>query len=86
MPQPSNYSPSYVNVPCARSATMPASPSQCGPRFDRSPRDWVPDGIAPGREALKRLQRENSELKRTNEILTTASRLSPQAVLDRPAK
>ena len=38
------------------------------------------------REELQRLQRENVELKRTNEILKTASAYFAQAVLDRRAK
>lgn len=38
------------------------------------------------REELHRLQRENVELKRTNEILKTASAYFAQAVLDRRAK
>jgi transposase-like protein len=38
------------------------------------------------RAELKRLQRENFELKRANEILKTASAYFAQAVLDRRAK
>ena len=38
------------------------------------------------RGELKRLQRENVELKRANEILKTASAYFAQAVLDRRAK
>jgi transposase len=38
------------------------------------------------REELHRLRRENVELKRTNEILKTASAYFAQAVLDRRAK
>jgi len=38
------------------------------------------------RAELKRLQRENAELKRANEILKTASAYFAQAVLDRRAK
>ena len=38
------------------------------------------------REELKRLQRENSELKRANEILRKASAFFAQAELDRRAK
>ena len=38
------------------------------------------------RAELKRLQRENVELKRANEILKTASAYFAQAVLDRRAK
>ena len=53
-----------------------------------------PSGIpasAPGlttseREELKRLQRENFELKRANEILRKASAFFAQAELDRRAK
>ena len=48
-------------------------------------------GARPGlttteRDELKRLQRENVELKRANEILKTASAYFAQAVLDRRAK
>jgi transposase len=48
-------------------------------------------GTRPGlttteRDELKRLQRENFELKRANEILKTASAYFAQAVLDRRAK
>jgi transposase len=38
------------------------------------------------RSKLKRLERENFELKRANEILKTASAYFAQAVLDRRAK
>lgn len=38
------------------------------------------------REELKRLQRENGELRRANEILKTASAYFAQAALDRRAK
>ena len=48
-------------------------------------------GTRPGlttseRDELKRLQRENFELKRANEIVKTASAYFAQAVLDRRAK
>ena len=48
-------------------------------------------GTRPGlttseREELKRLQRENAELKRANEILRKASAFFAQAELDRRAK
>ena len=48
-------------------------------------------GTRPGlttseRDELKRLQRENFELKRANDILKTASAYFAQAVLDRRAK
>ena len=59
-------------------------------------RHWVRQaerdgGTRPGlttteRDELKRLQRENFELKRANEILKTASAYFAQAVLDRRAK
>src|SRR5689334_23087724 len=38
------------------------------------------------RQRLKELERENTELKRTNEILKTASAYFAQAALDRRAK
>jgi transposase-like protein len=59
-------------------------------------RRWVrqaerDEGKRPGlttseREELKRLQRENFELKRANEILRKASAFFAQAELDRRAK
>jgi len=59
-------------------------------------RRWVrqaerDSGTRPGlttseREELKRLQRENVELKRANEILRKASAFFAQAELDRRAK
>jgi transposase len=59
-------------------------------------RRWVrqaerDDGRRPGlttteRDELKRLQRENGELKRANEILKTASAYFAQAALDRRVK
>ena len=45
-----------------------------------------PGLTTPEREELKRLQRENFELKRANEILRKASAFFAQAELDRRAK
>ena len=60
---------------------------RCG-RLAQAERDA---GQRPGlttseREELKRLQRENFELKRANEILRKASAFFAQAELDRRAK
>ena len=59
-------------------------------------RSWVlqaeiDDGAKPGlssedEEKMKRLEQENRELKRTNEILRKASAYFAQAELDRPSK
>ena len=59
-------------------------------------RSWVrqaeiDDGAKPGlssedAEKMKRLEQENRELKRTNEILRKASAYFAQAELDRPSK
>ena len=59
-------------------------------------RKWVrraerDEGKRPGltsdeRERLKRLERENRELRRANEILRKASAFFAQAELDRPGK
>ena len=59
-------------------------------------RKWVrqaerDQGVKPGlttdeRERLKTLERENKELRRTNEILRKASAFFAQAELDRPKK
>jgi transposase len=48
-------------------------------------------GLRPGmstadRDRLKQLERENRELKRTNEILRKASAFFAQAELDRPVR
>ena len=58
------------------------------PRVRQAERD---SGQRPGlttseREELKRLQRENFELRRANEILRKASAFFAQAELDRRAK
>ena len=59
-------------------------------------RSWVrqaeiDDGVKPGlssedAEKMKRLEQENRELKRANEILRKASAYFAQAELDRPSK
>jgi transposase len=59
-------------------------------------RGWVKqaeidDGVKPGlstedAERMKRLEQENRELKRANEILRKASAYFAQAELDRPSK
>ena len=59
-------------------------------------RKWVrqaeiDDGVQPGlstedAERIKRLEQENRELKRANEILRKASAYFAQAELDRPQK
>lgn len=59
-------------------------------------RGWVKqaeidDGLKPGMssedaERMKRLEQENRELRRTNEILRKASAYFAQAELDRPSK
>jgi transposase len=59
-------------------------------------RSWVrraeiDDGVKPGlssedAERMKRLEQENRELKRANEILRKASAYFAQAELDRPSK
>ena len=59
-------------------------------------RKWVKqaeidDGVKPGlssedAERMKRLEQENRELRRTNEILRKASAYFAQAELDRPSK
>ena len=59
-------------------------------------RGWVrqaeiDDGVKPGlssedAEKMKRLEQENRELKRANEILRKASAYFAQAELDRPSK
>ncbi|GLZ55967.1 insertion element IS6110 uncharacterized 12.0 kDa protein [Actinomycetospora sp. NBRC 106378] len=67
-----------------------------GPQLGIQPdtlRNWckqadVDDGLAPGTttaesEELKRLRRENAELRRANEILKTASAFFAAAELDR---
>ena len=48
--------------------------------------DQRPGLTSTEREELKRLQRENVELKRANEILRKASAFFAQAELDRRAK
>ncbi len=59
-------------------------------------RSWVKqaeidDGVKPGlstedAERMKRLEQENRELRRANEILRKASAYFAQAELDRPSK
>ena len=51
----------------------------------------IDDGVKPGlssedAEKMKRLEQENRELKRANEILRKASAYFAQAELDRPSK
>jgi transposase len=51
----------------------------------------VDDGVKPGlssedAERIRRLEQENRELKRANEILRKASAYFAQAELDRPSK
>jgi len=76
--------------------SLNAAAKQIGPRVGISPdtlRGWckqadIDDGLAPGTttaesEELKRLRRENAELRRANEILKTASAFFAAAELDR---
>ena len=55
------------------------------------PQAEIDDGVKPGlssedAEKMKRLEQENRELKRANEILRKASAYFAQAELDRPFK